>query len=297
LRQGLPQGPVASQGHRRDQENDGGEKGLNTDSAIVAEIRSKLDAICSVEGVVIPLAIESGSRAWGFPSPDSDYDCRFIYLRPLKENIALFPPRDVVELPLAGVFDVNGWDLRKAVKLLLKGNAVVIEWLQSPIAYRDDANFRSELLALARDVVDRSMVINHYYHLLGSTMRRHFAREGSPSLKKIFYALRPALALRQMRIRPSIVFPAMTIQDIMAQCELPVSLSNLIAALVEKKAQTREMGREPAPPELVAFIRDEQERCTLDRIVAPAGRIQRAEQAFLLIQQRWHGSFQNISVA
>jgi len=266
------------------------------DPAIVAEIRSKLDAICRDEEVVIPLAIESGSRAWGFPSPDSDYDCRFIYLRSLKGNVALFPPSDVVELPLTGVFDVNGWDLRKAMKLLLKGNAVVIEWLQSPIAYRDDADFRSELLALARDIVDRSMVINHYYHLLGSTMRRHFAGEGPPSLKKIFYALRPALALRQMRLRPRIVFPAMTIQDIMAECELTVSLSNLIEALVEKKAQTREMGREPAPLELLAFIRDEQERCSLDKIVAPVGRIQRAEQAFLLIQQRWHDSFQTVSV-
>jgi uncharacterized protein len=96
------------------------------DAKIVAEIKAKLDQVCLEETVAIPLAIESGSRAWGFPSPDSDYDCRFIYLRGLKHNTALFPPRDVIELPFTPIFDVNGWDLRKAIKLLLKGNAVVL---------------------------------------------------------------------------------------------------------------------------------------------------------------------------
>ena len=85
--------------------------------------------------VRILLAVESGSRAWGFPSPDSDFDCRFIYVRRSGEYLSLFPPRDVIEFPPDPLLDVNGWDLGKALRLLLKGNAVVIEWLTSPYIY------------------------------------------------------------------------------------------------------------------------------------------------------------------
>lgn len=83
----------------------------------------------------IPWAIESGSRAWGFPSPDSDYDCRFIFVRPRDHYLALWPARDVIETPLDTTFDVNGWDLAKAVRLIAKGNATAIEWLRSSIVY------------------------------------------------------------------------------------------------------------------------------------------------------------------
>jgi hypothetical protein len=81
----------------------------------------------------MPLAIESGSRAWGFPSPDSDYDCRFIFVRPIEDYLSPWQRRDVIETPLEGDFDVNGWELGKAIRLLAKGNAVIIEWLMSPI--------------------------------------------------------------------------------------------------------------------------------------------------------------------
>ncbi|MFE3443732.1 DNA polymerase beta superfamily protein [Nocardia sp. NPDC059180] len=84
------------------------------------------------------LAIESGSRAWGFPSPDSDYDCRFLYVASLDTYLSPWRTRDVIETPLVGLLDVNGWDLGKALRLLVKGNAVLIEWLQSPIVYRGD---------------------------------------------------------------------------------------------------------------------------------------------------------------
>jgi predicted nucleotidyltransferase len=93
----------------------------------VTAIDARLDAVVRDEQVAIPLAIESGSRAWGFASPDSDYDCRFLYLRRRRDYLALWPPRDVIETPLDGLLDVNGWDVAKALRLILKGNAVVIE--------------------------------------------------------------------------------------------------------------------------------------------------------------------------
>src|ERR1700753_208647 len=100
----------------------------------VALIDAMLDRIMEDHRVFLPLAIESGSRAWGFASPDSDYDCRFLYLRRRRDYLALWAPRDVIETPLDGLLDVNGWDVTKALRLIVKGNAVVIEWLRSPIA-------------------------------------------------------------------------------------------------------------------------------------------------------------------
>lgn len=109
------------------------------DPAVVGSIDGELDRVEREHRVSIRLAIESGSRAWGFPSPDSDYDCRFVYVAALETYLSPWRTRDVVETPLAGLLDVNGWDLGKALRLLVQGNAVLIEWLMSPIVYRGDA--------------------------------------------------------------------------------------------------------------------------------------------------------------
>jgi hypothetical protein len=93
------------------------------DTTVVAEIDRRLSAASAEHGVRIPWAIESGSRAWGFPSPDSDYDCRFLFIRPREQYLSLWPARDVIETPLDNTYDVNGWDLAKTVKLVVKGNA------------------------------------------------------------------------------------------------------------------------------------------------------------------------------
>lgn len=97
------------------------------DSAVVAGIDARLDQLERKHGVRIAWAIESGSRAWGFPSPDSDYDARFLYIRDRSEYLTPWPRRDVIETPLDKVFDVNGWDLIKALRLLVKGNGTVTE--------------------------------------------------------------------------------------------------------------------------------------------------------------------------
>lgn len=97
-------------------------------AAIISAIRRRLD-VARASGVSIAFAIESGSRAWGFPSPDSDFDCRFVYVRPSADHLALTLHRDVIEFPVTTELDVGGWDLRKALKLALKGNAVIYEWV------------------------------------------------------------------------------------------------------------------------------------------------------------------------
>jgi hypothetical protein len=88
--------------------------------------------------VAIGLAVERGGRAWGFPAPDSDYDCRFVYIRPLAHYLTPWARRDVIGLSLVDEIEVNGWDLVKSLKLLMKGNGVIIEWLTSPLGYRGD---------------------------------------------------------------------------------------------------------------------------------------------------------------
>jgi predicted nucleotidyltransferase len=123
--------------------------GPGFDPGIVAALDARLRSVAEDEHAVVLLAVESGSRAWGFPSPDSDYDCRFIYARARDDYLRLYPPRDVIEFPLDRILDVNGWDLAKALRLLLKGNAVVIEWLTSPFVYAGSESFRAQSLAFA----------------------------------------------------------------------------------------------------------------------------------------------------
>jgi len=230
------------------------------DAAIVARIDARLDEICREHDVRIPLAIESGSRAWGFPSPDSDYDCRFIYVRPARHYLSLWPQRDVIETPLDDVLDVNGWDLAKALRLLLKGNAVVIEWLTSPISYASDPQFRDDFLALSHSVADRLLIGRHYLRL-GERQRQTYFREGRPvARKKIFYALRPAAALRWLRHHPGNAVAPMHFPTLLSECDPPDTVSAIVAELTARKSVTRELGAEPLPEAIRRFVDDELER-------------------------------------
>jgi predicted nucleotidyltransferase len=221
----------------------------------VTAIDARLDAVVRDEHVTIPLAIESGSRAWGFASPDSDYDCRFLYLRRRRDYLALWPPRDVIETPLDGLLDVNGWDVAKALRLILKGNAVVIEWLRSPIAYRGDAGFRDALDTFAETIAPRGLIARHYLHLGEQQWTRH-GGDGEMPGKKLFYALRPAAALRWMR-RNEGRLPPMNFHQLLAESDPPADVAAIVAELIERKARTRELGTAPIPPAIAAFITGE----------------------------------------
>jgi uncharacterized protein len=217
------------------------------DPAVVARIDALLHDVVRHEDVTLLLAIESGSRAWGFPSPDSDYDCRFIYARRPDHYLSLFPGRDVIEAAQDAVLDVNGWDLAKALRLLLKGNAVVIEWLTSPYTYAGDAGFRTEALALAREIAHPDAIARHYLHLGLRQRRTYFADEKSIALKKIFYALRPAVALRWLRLHPGAAVAPMHFPTLIAECDLPADVRAIVDEMLARKAETRELGRGPLP--------------------------------------------------
>jgi len=227
---------------------------ISFSAVAVDAIDARLDAIRVEQGVSIPLAIESGSRAWGFPSPDSDYDCRFVFVRPVDQHLSPWPLRDVIETPLEGDLDVNGWELGKAIRLLLKGNAVIIEWLRSPIVYRGEAWFRDAFLDFAGRFARRDLIARHYLHL-GERQRRVYFGDGEiVPQKKIFYALRPAAALRWLRLHPDQAVPPMHFPTLMAQCEAPPEVADLTADLIARKAVTRELGAELLPHLIAAFI-------------------------------------------
>lgn len=227
---------------------------VSMDPAIVARIGERLDGVRRDHCVAIPLAVESGGRAWGFPSPDSDYDARFIFIRQAERYLSPWPSRDVIETPLDEIYDVNGWDLGKALILLLKGNAVVIEWLMSPISYRRDAAFADEMLDLARRVADRGRILHHYLHLGERQRRTYFGDGKAVARKKIFYALRPAAALRWLRQRPEAVVAPMNFPELMEECDPPPGVFDLARRLLADKALSSEMGSAPLPESLAAFI-------------------------------------------
>jgi len=157
-----------------------------------SHIISELQKIEERENVRVLFAVESGSRAWGFASPDSDFDVRFVYVRTQDWYLSLKPGRDVIELPLIGDDDINGWDIRKALSLALKPNPVLLEWLSSPIQYIWNGDVCQELQSFTRKIAHGTACRHHYVRLAklqrgdGSTIK----------LKKYFYALRAAMALR-----------------------------------------------------------------------------------------------------
>jgi predicted nucleotidyltransferase len=231
------------------------------DPDVVRAVDARLDRVEEEHGVSVVWAIESGSRAWGFPSPDSDYDCRFLYVRPVQDYLGLRSRRDVIETPLDKVFDVNGWDMRKAFGLMVRGNATVGEWLRSPIVYRGDAALRDELAALADEVVDRHALTRHHLHVA----RNNLALLASSGVaKKFFYALRPAVTLRWMRVQEGSALPPMDLPTLAGEAALPDDVAAAVADLVVRKARTRELGSLVVPDFLLAFVEAELRRAEAD---------------------------------
>ena len=117
------------------------------------EIQERLSSVEKDYNIKILYACESGSRAWNFNSKDSDYDIRFLYVRKPQDYLAVEPPRDVIEVAGDAVWDMNGWDLSKALKLLVKANTNLIEWIRSPIVYVENVELCAELLSLVQQMV------------------------------------------------------------------------------------------------------------------------------------------------
>lgn len=135
-------------------------------------ILSKLREIEEKEDVRILLAVESGSRAWGFSSPDSDYDVRFIYARKRADYLRLEKTRDVIELPLDDVLDINGWDIQKTLRLLYKSNPTLFEWFSSPIVYME-TEFADALRDIMQKYFSTKRSMYHYISMAEGNYREY----------------------------------------------------------------------------------------------------------------------------
>ncbi|MBL0168089.1 MAG: nucleotidyltransferase domain-containing protein [Propionivibrio sp.] len=163
------------------------------DPGIRTDIEARLSAIEAEFGVSVLYACESGSRGWGFASPDSDYDVRFIYAHPLSWYLQVSDQRDVIEVPISGELDINGWELRKALGLLKKGNATLIEWLDSPLVYRADSDFIAAMRHAVQQTHQAERSFHHYVHMARKNYREYLQGD-TVRLKKYLYVLRPLLA-------------------------------------------------------------------------------------------------------
>lgn len=253
---------------------------------IASVIRTRIDATLAAleqrEGMRILLAVESGSRAWGFPSPDSDYDVRFIYVRPLDWYLSLSPGRDVVELPIIDELDVAGWDLRKALGLLTKANPTLLEWLCSPIVYRATPEVEG-LRALARRSPYRRSAAHHYLALLQGNYSRSIAGRPTVRLKKYMYCLRPALALMWLRTRDDMV--PMDQPSLLVGLSLPADLSDAIGVMVTMKAAGGEMGEGARVPVIDAFLERELELALQGGVQPPPPSPEFREEAEALFRE------------
>jgi uncharacterized protein len=165
------------------------------DICMKQEIFAALAEVERQHAVHILLAVESGSRAWGFPSQDSDYDVRFIYTHPGEWYLRVFEQRDVIEPQGEGLLDASGWEIRKSLRLFSKCNLALNEWLNSPIVYREAGGLRCQLQALIPAFFNPIAAVHHYLSIARTALD---AREDGSTIstKKLFYALRALFACR-----------------------------------------------------------------------------------------------------
>ncbi|OHT44915.1 nucleotidyltransferase domain-containing protein [Flavobacterium tructae] len=188
------------------------------------KILEKLKEIEKQKDVEILFAVESGSRAWGFASPDSDYDIRFIYKHKPDYYLSLWEKSDVIEFMTEDDLDGSGWDLRKSVKLLAKSNTALIEWLFSPVVYFQEDDFVKQMQDLAVECFSPIAVLHHY---LGTTKNfMEVCEMEEVKLKNYFYALRTALAGKWIIEKNT--FPPVPFADL-----LPIAPQNIQEKIIE----------------------------------------------------------------
>lgn len=215
-------------------------------------IVEELKEIEARENVRILHAVESGSRAWGFASPDSDYDVRFIYVRPREFYLKLERTRDVLEYPINDLLDINGWDLQKALRLLHRSNPSIFEWFKSPIIYQQTA-FSNEFTAMMEKYFLKKSGLYHYLNMANGNYREYLRGE-QVKAKKYFYVLRPILAcnwILRTNTPPPMLFSELV------DAELPRELMVPVQDLLRIKMEVPELKLIPRVDVINSYIESE----------------------------------------
>lgn len=206
------------------------------------------------QDIEILYAVESGSRAWGFPSKDSDYDVRFLYRRKKEWYLKLEKTADHLEMPISDQLDISGWDLDKALRLLQKSNPALLEWLNSPIVYRQNPKFITEFRELSEKNLDSKRLIYHYLHMAEGNYREYLKKD-KVRIKKYFYVLRPVLAcmwIKEYNQRPPVEF-----ERLLTLPSLQPELLKIINELLLRKRRGDELALETAIPQLNQFLEEQ----------------------------------------
>lgn len=244
------------------------QQGLGIDIAVDRvrpEVARRLREVETQRNLRILFACESGSRAWGFASTDSDFDVRFIFTRPANDYLSLTPPKDAFDLHQDQDFDLAGWDIRKTAELMRRCNPPLMEWLDSPIIYEADDIISPNLIELRDVYFDAKKAAHHYLSLAAGIWKKYLQDEPNPVRKKYLYALRPLACIRFIelhRIQPPTLFDA-----VLDQIDWEQDVREAIANLVEQKRSADELGSQPADPVLTAHIAislEESERIAAD---------------------------------
>jgi len=211
-------------------------------------IKEKLREIEKQENIRILLAVESGSRAWGFASPDSDYDVRFIYVRQKEDYLKLEAVRDVIELPI-DMLDINGWDLQKTLRLLYKSNPTLFEWFSSPIIYME-TEFANQFRNTMANYFSSKRSLYHYISMAEGNYREYLKRD-MVRAKKYFYVLRPVLACRWIMEKGTP--PPMLFSELM-DAQLPEKLHDDVNRLLELKMNSPEIREIPRVDKINEYL-------------------------------------------
>jgi uncharacterized protein len=222
-------------------------------SQTMQAIHEALRRVEQAHDVRVLYAVESGSRAWGSASRDSDWDVRFIYIRQPAWYLSVQRRRDVLEYPLDGGLDVSGWDIRKALGLFAKSNPPLLEWLRSPIVYLEACSLARTLRALSAQYFSSRACMHHYFHMAEGNYREYLQGD-LVRVKKYFYVLRPVLACRWIAAHgtmPPTEFAAL-VDD-----QLPSDLQPMVHALLERKRSGDELASGARIPEINEFLDSE----------------------------------------
>lgn len=201
--------------------------------------------------IKILYAVESGSRAWGFESTDSDWDVRFIYIHKTDWYLSIDDQRDTIEKMLPNDIDIAGWELRKALRLFRKSNPPMLEWLMSPMVYLEQYSTATQLRKLTEEYFNSRACLHHYYNM-GSGNVKDYLQGDVVKMKKYFYVLRPLMAC--LWIEKYNTPPPMLFQELVDDLVLDKILYDEIAQLLERKKAGEELGLEPKNIVLQEYI-------------------------------------------
>ncbi|MDZ5606008.1 nucleotidyltransferase domain-containing protein [Bacillus pseudomycoides] len=218
------------------------------------KIQLELERIEKENNVKILFAVESGSRAWGFPSKDSDYDVRFVYIHSVDWYLSVNEKRDVIEYPISGALDISGWDIRKALQLFAKSNPALLEWIRSPIFYSKSSALPERLQKMSENDFDPKATIYHYLHM-ASKNYREFLQGESVKLKKYFYVLRPILACKWLEEKGTL--PPVEFERLITELSLEKNFLNEIEDLLIKKKAGVELDAGPKIMVLNEFLEEQ----------------------------------------